>query len=338
MKKVITFGETMMRLSPPDHLRFSQTNSFDIVFGGAESNVAISLANFGIPTEFISRLPDNDLGQRVIMELRKHGVGTDYIIRGGQRLGLYFLEKGAVNRGGKVIYDRANSAISEIEQDMIDWEKVFADARWFHWSGITPAISQQAADVCLDAINAANELGITISTDLNYRSKLWNYGKKPSEVMPELVKKCDVILGGSYASEKYFGIETNSDSSEEEVYRNTCKKLMERFPKAEKIVTSLRGSISASHNSWSGALYNGKKFIEAPTYQITHIVDRVGGGDSFMGGLIYGLLTYETDQEALNFATAASCLKHTIPGDVNLATVEEVEALMEGDESGRVAR
>lgn len=338
MKKVVTFGETMMRLSPPDHLRFIQANSFDIVFGGAESNVAVSLANFGIPTEFISRLPDNDLGQRVIMELKKHGVGTDYIIRGGQRLGLYFLEKGAVNRGGKVIYDRANSAISDIEQDMIDWKKVFADARWFHWSGITPAISQQAADVCLDAINAADELGITISTDLNYRSKLWNYGKKPSEVMPELVKKCDVILGGSYASEKYFGIQTNSDSSEEEAYRATCIQLMERFPKAQKIVTSLRGSISASHNSWSGALYNGNEFIEAPSYQITHIVDRVGGGDSFMGGLIYGLLTYETDQEALNFATAASCLKHTIPGDVNLATLEEVEALVEGDGSGRVAR
>ncbi len=338
MKKVITFGEIMMRLSPPKHLRFSQADSFNIVLGGGGSNVAVSLANFGIPTQFVSRLPDNDFGQRAKMELRKYGVGTDYIAKGGNRLGLYFLEKGAVSRGGKVVYDRANSAISQIKQGMIDWENVFSDAQWFHWSGITPAISQQAANVCLEALNTAQELGITISTDLNYRSKLWNYGKSPSEVMPELVEKCDIILGGSYAAKKYFGIDSNDNNSETETYRSTCIKLMERFPKASKIATSLRGVISASHNSWSGVLYNGKRFIKAPDYQITHIVDRVGGGDSFMGGLICGLLTYGTDQEAIDFATAASCLKHTIPGDVNLSSTDEVEKLIKGDRSGRVAR
>jgi len=338
MKKVITFGEIMMRLSPPKHLRFSQADSFNIVFGGGGSNVAISLANFGIPTEFVSRLPDNDMGQRARMNLRKYGVGTDYIARGGKRLGLYFLEKGAVSRGGKVVYDRKHSAVSEIKRGMIDWEKVFSDAQWFHWSGITPAISQQAANVCLEALNTAEELGITISTDLNYRSKLWNYGKSPSEVMPELVEKCDIILGGSYAAKKYFDIDSKDNNSEKETYRSTCIKLMERFPKASKIATSLRGVISASHNSWSGVLYNGKKFIKSPDYQITHIVDRVGGGDSFMGGLIYGLLTYGTDQEAINFATTASCLKHTIPGDINLSFTNEVEKLMKGDRSGRVTR
>lgn len=345
MKKVVTFGEIMLRLSPPGYLRFSQADSFDVIYGGGESNVAVSLAHFGIPSQFITRLPDNDIGQAAMMSLRKKGVDTSKIIYGGDRLGIYFLETGAVSRGSKVIYDRSHSAISEIKKGMIDWEKVFEDAQWFHWTGITPAISQGAADVCLEAIQAANEMDITVSTDLNYRAKLWNYGKEPGEVMPDLVEGCDVILGNEEDAEKHFGIHpesvdvTKGDTVDAEAYRSVCKQLMEQFPRAKKVITTLRGSISASHNSWSGVMYDGNDFLTAPTYQITHIVDRVGGGDSFMAGIIYSLITNPDDnQRALEFAVAASCLKHTIYGDANLSTVDEVEKLMEGDASGRVSR
>jgi 2-dehydro-3-deoxygluconokinase len=345
MKKVITFGEIMLRLSPPGFLRFSQTDSFDVVYGGGESNVAVSLANYGLPTEFVTRLPKNDIGECALMEMRKRNVGTQHIQFGGERLGIYFLETGAVSRGSKVVYDRAHSAISTIQKNTIDWEAVFKDAEWFHWTGITPALSQSAADVCLEAIKAANKLGVTVSTDLNYRAKLWKYGKEPGEIMPELVEGCDVILGNEEDAEKHFGLHpedvdiTKGDSMDSKAYLSVCKQMMKRFPRAKKVITTLRGSISASHNSWAGVLYNGEQFFESPTYQITHIVDRVGGGDSFMGGLIYGLLTYKgDDQKALNFAVAASCLKHTIYGDANLVTVDEVEKLMGGDASGRVAR
>ncbi|MDX1639485.1 MAG: sugar kinase [Balneolaceae bacterium] len=345
MKKVVTFGEIMLRLSPPGYLRFSQADSFDVVYGGGESNVASSLANFGVPAEFVTRLPDNDLGRCAEGELRKRGVKTDNIVWGGERLGIYFLETGAVSRGSKVVYDRAHSAISTIEKGMIDWEKVFDGAGWFHWTGITPAISQGAADATKEAIQAASDLGLTVSTDLNYRAKLWNYGKQPGDIMPDLVAGCDIILGNEEDAEKHFGIHpedvdvTQGNTVESEAYRSVCEQLYEQFPKSKKIITTLRGSISASHNTWSGVLYNGEEFLDTDTYDITHIVDRVGGGDSFMAGLIYGLLTFEgDDQKALDFAVAASCLKHTIYGDANLATVEEVEKLMGGDASGRVSR
>ncbi len=345
MKKVVTFGEIMLRLAPPGFLRFSQTNTFDVIYGGGESNVAVSLANYGIPVDFVTRLPDNDIGRCALMEMRKRGVGTDHIIFGGERLGIYFLETGAVSRGSKVVYDRAHSAVSTIESGMIDWERVFDGAQWFHWTGITPAISQGAADVCLEAIKAANQLGITVSTDLNYRKKLWKYGKTPGEIMPDLVAGCDVILGNEEDAEKHFGIHpdevdvTQGDSMDAAAYISVCKQLMDRFSRAKKIIITLRGSISASHNTWSGVLFNGTDFFSAPTYQITHIVDRVGGGDSFMGGLIYGLLNYpDDDQTALNYAVAASCLKHTIYGDANQVTIDEVEKLMGGDASGRVSR
>lgn len=345
MQKVVTFGEIMLRLTPPGMRRFSQANSFDVVYGGGESNVAVSLANYGVPVDFVTRLPDNDIGACALMEMKKRGVGTEYIIRGGERLGIYFLEIGAVSRGSKVVYDRAHSSMSTIEKGMVNWEKVLEDADWFHWTGITPAISQGAADACLEAIQAANRMGVTVSTDLNYRKKLWKYGKEPSEVMPELVAGCDVILGNEEDAEKHFGLHpegvdvTHGGSVEAEAYLSVLKQLMEMFPRAKKVITTLRGSISASHNTWSGVLYDGKTLFKAPTYDITDIVDRVGGGDSFMGGLIYGLMKYpEDDQNALNFAVAASCLKHTIYGDANLATIEEVEKLMKGDASGRVSR
>lgn len=346
MKKVITFGEIMLRLSPPGFLRFSQTTSFDVVYGGGESNVAVSLANYGVAVDFVTRLPKNDIGECAMMEMRKRGVGVDQIIYGGDRLGIYFLETGAVSRGSKVVYDRAHSAIAEIEEGMIDWEEVFGEAEWFHWTGITPAISQGAADVCLEAVKAARKLGLTISTDLNYRAKLWKYGVEPEGIMTELTSYCDIILGNEEDAEKHFGIKpeglditTQGQHVKAEAFLSVCEQMMEKFPNAKKVITTLRGSISASHNSWAGVLYDGKTMFKSPEYQITDIVDRVGGGDSFMGGLIYGLLQYpDDDQNALNFAVAASCLKHTIKGDANLVTVDEVKKLMGGDSSGRVAR
>ncbi|MEM7380029.1 MAG: sugar kinase [Bacteroidota bacterium] len=345
MKKVVTFGEIMLRLSPPGFLRFSQANSFDVVYGGGESNVAVSLANYGIPVDFVTRLPKNDLGQCAMMELRKRGVNIENILWGGDRLGIYFLETGAVARGSKVVYDRAHSAMAEIKPGMVDWKQIFDGAGWFHWTGITPAISQGAADACLEACEVASSMGITISTDLNYRKKLWKYGVASEKIMTPLVALCDVILGNEEDAEKHFGLHpeevdvTRGDSVSTAAFESVCKQMMQKFPKAKKVIITLRGSISASHNSWAGVLYNGRELFESTTYQITDIVDRVGGGDSFMGGLIYGLLSYEgDDQKALDFAVAASCLKHTIKGDANLVSIDEVEKLMGGDASGRVAR
>jgi len=344
MKKVVTFGEIMLRLSPPGFKRFSQTYQLDVVYGGGESNVAVSLANFGLDSSFVSRIPENDIGECAVMELRKRNVNTNFILREGERLGIYFLETGAVSRGSKVIYDRANSGMATIGAGMIDWKTVFKDADWFHWTGITPALSQGAADACLEAIKVANEMGVTVSTDLNYRKKLWKYGKEPSDIMPDLVAGCDVILGNEEDAEKHFGLHpegvdvTHGGSVDGKAYLSVLKQLQAMFPRAKKFITTLRGSISASHNSWTGVLYDGENLYEAPSYEITHIVDRVGGGDSFMAGLIYGLLTFEDDQQALDFAVAASCLKHTIKGDANLVSVGEIEKLMGGDGSGRVSR
>ena len=345
-KKVVTFGEIMLRLAPAGFLRFSQANSLDVVYGGGESNVAVSLANYGVPVDFITRLPNNDIGQCAMMEMRKRGVGTENIVWGGDRLGIYFLETGAVSRGSKVVYDRAHSAMAEIKPGMVDWKKVFEGVDWFHWTGITPAISQGAADACLEAVKAASEMGVTISTDLNYRAKLWKYGGDREAVMTELTSYCDIILGNEEDAEMHFGIkpegvnvQTEGHNVKAEAFLSVCQQMMKKFPRAKKVITTLRGSISASHNTWAGVLYNGETMFESRQYQITDIVDRVGGGDSFMGGLIYGLLKYpEDDQNALDFAVAASCLKHTIKGDANLVTVPEVEKLMGGDASGRVAR
>lgn len=346
MGKIVTFGEIMLRLATPGYLRFSQTNELTATFGGGEANVAVSLANYGLDAEFVTRLPENDIAAACVKDLHKHGVKTDHIVYGGDRLGIYFLETGAVARASKVIYDRAHSAISEIKPGMIDWEQVLTGADWFHWTGITPAISQGAADVCLEAIQTANRLGIPVSCDLNYRKNLWKYGKKASEVMPDLVAGCDIILGNEEDAEKVFGIKPEGfdvTATAGEVnaaeFESVCTQLMQRFPRARKVIITLRGSINANHNTWGGVLYDGKQLFQSPRYDITHIVDRVGGGDSFMGGLIYGLLTYpQDDQQALNFAVAASCLKHTIYGDYNEVTVKEVENLMNGDGSGRVSR
>lgn len=345
MKKVVTFGEVMLRLATPGYNRFIQSNNLNATFGGGEANVAVSLANYGIPVDFVTRLPQNEIGNWCISDLRKYNVGTQKILRGGDRVGIYFLETGAVARPSRVVYDRANSAVSQVEKGMFDWKEILKDADWFHWTGITPAISQGAADVCLEAIKTANELGVTVSCDLNYRKNLWKYGKTPSEIMPALVEGCDVILGNEEDAEKVFGIKPedfevahtggNIDAAE---FESVCKQLMQKFPRAKKVIITLRGSINANHNTWGGCLYSDKLY-QSRRYDITHIVDRVGGGDSFMGGLIYGLITYGDDhQKALDFAVAASCLKHTVYGDFNLAAVHEVENLMKGDGSGRVVR
>jgi 2-dehydro-3-deoxygluconokinase len=313
-------------------------------FGGGEANVAVSLANYGLKVDYVTRLPKNDIAEACVMDLRRYNVGTDKIIYGGDRLGIYFLEAGAVARPSKVIYDRANSAIAEIKPGMVNWDTVFEGVTWFHWTGITPAISEGAALACKEAIEVANKKGITVSTDLNFRKNLWKWGKKAPEVMPDLVSGCDIILGNEEDAAMVFGIhpegvDVKSGHVEAAAYESVCRQMMKKFPRAKKVIVTLRGSVNANHNTWSGVLFDGKKLYEAPEYDITHIVDRVGGGDSFMGGLIYGLITFPgDDQRALNFAVAASCLKHTINGDFNLTTVKEVETLMGGDGSGRVSR
>ncbi len=344
-KKIVTFGEVMLRLSTPGYLRFSQARSFDATFGGGEANVAVSLAGYGMDASFVTRLPKNDISAECIAELRSLRVNTDDIVFGGDRMGIYFLETGAVARGSKVVYDRSHTAISEIQPGMIDWEAVLKDADWFHWTGITPALSQGAADVCLEAIKTANRLGVKVSCDLNYRKKLWKYGKTAAEVMPALVEGCDLILGNEEDAEKEFGIkpegfdaESTGGEVDQAKFESVCRQLMERFPRCKKVAITLRGSINANHNTWGGVLFDGKTLHQSRRYDITHIVDRVGGGDSFMGGLIYGLLAYDDDRKAIEFAAAASCLKHTIFGDYNRVTVAEVEALMSGSGSGRVSR
>ena len=350
--KIVTFGEIMLRLAPPGFQRFTQARSFEAIYGGGEANVAVSLANYGEEVEYVTRLPKNDLGDACLMSLRGYGIHTEHIVRGSDRIGIYFLETGAAQRGSKVIYDRANSSFATIQTGMIDWKKVFEGADWFHWTGITPAVSQGAAEVCREALQVAREMGITVSTDLNYRAKLWKWGKTAGEAMTDLVNMCDVALGNEEDAEKVFGIkapevDVTAGKVEADHYRFVCEELNKKFPSLKNICITLRGSLSASHNTWSGVFWTcpepGRRdegaFYSAPVYNIIPIIDRVGGGDSFMGGLIYGLRKYADEpQKALNFAAAAACLKHSIIGDFNAVSVSEVEALMGGDASGRVSR
>lgn len=342
--KIVTFGEIMLRLAPPGFQRFTQARSFEAIYGGGEANVAVSLANFGEEVEYVTRLPENELGEACLMSLRGYGIRTDHIVRGGERIGIYFIETGAAQRGSKVIYDRANSSLATLQAGTIDWKRVFEGADWFHWTGITPAISQEAANVCREAVRTARQAGITISADLNYRKKLWKWGKSAGEVMAELVGLCDVAVGNEEDAEKVFGIrapeaDVVAGKVEAGSYRLVCEELAKKFPALKSIAITLRGSLSASHNTWSGVLWQNGNFYLAPTYNILPIVDRVGGGDAFMAGLIYGLRRYKDDpQKALNFATAAACLKHSIPGDSNAVSVGEVETLIAGDASGRVSR
>ena len=344
MARIITFGEIMLRLKSPGYERFFQSPVLEATFGGGEANVAVSLANYGLDAAFVTVLPKNDIADACIRELRGFGVDVNGIVRGDGRLGIYYLETGSVQRHSKVVYDRAGSAIAEAKAGDIDWKKVFDGATWFHLTGITPAISQGAADLSLEAVKAAKELGVHVSCDLNYRKNLWKYGKRADEVMTELVKYVDTVIANEEDFQKSLGLSAESSSAVEEgqinveLYKKIASSAMAKYPNIKRVAITLRESKSANHNDWSACLYNGKDFFLSRKYSITDIVDRVGGGDSFGGGLIYGLNTYDDEKTALEFAVAASCLKHTIPGDYNRVTVAEVESLMKGSGTGRVQR
>lgn len=342
MAQAVTFGEIMLRLNPPAFQRIVQANSFETSYGGAEASVAISLANYGVSSAFVTCLPANEVGQAAINYVRRFGVDTSHIVRTGERIGVYFLEIGANQRPSKVIYDRARSAISEVKPGNIPWNDIFSQAKWFHFTGITPAISQSAADACLEAVRSAKDKGLTVSCDLNYRAKLWKYGKTATEIMSGLMPHVDIVSGNEEDCEKIFGIKGADVRVAEEVspemYLDVTSNLMKRFPNLKKVCITLRGSISATHNTWSAVLYDGRKLHTTRKYDITNVVDRLGSGDAFTGALIYCLLTGRSDQEALDFATAASALKHSIPFDPNLVSVEEVESLVREGGAGRVQR
>lgn len=341
-KKVITFGEIMIRLQTPGFQRFIQADSLEMVFGGGEANVAVSLANYGMEPYFVTKLPKNPMGDACIASLRKYGVNTSYIARGGERMGIYFVEKGASQRASNVVYDRAHASIATAEAADFDWEKIFDGAEWFHFTGITPALSDACAELSLAACKAAKAAGVQISCDLNFRKKLWT-SEKASQVMGELVKYVDVLIANEEDAEKVFGIkaaDSNITGGElsDEGYKDVARQLVDRFG-CKKIAITLRESISASVNNWAAMMYDAEKkeFYKSKKYTM-NIVDRVGGGDSFGGGLIYALLNGKSTQEAIEFAVAASALKHSIEGDYNMVSVAEVEKLAGGDGSGRVQR
>ena len=338
--KVITFGELMLRLQPENYLRFLQCEKFEATFGGGEANVAVSLANYGVDVAFVSKFPKHEIGQMAVNSLRKYGVDTSFIARGGDRLGIYYCEKGASQRPSKVIYDRAGSAIATADKSDFDWDKIFEGVDWFHFTGITPALNDNVAAICLDALKAAKKHGVTVSCDLNYRNKLWSK-EKARAVMTGLMKYVDVCIANEEDASDVFGIKAdNTDITggklSHEGYKSVAEKLVAQFG-FKYVAITLRGSISANDNNWAGMLYDGKNCYFSKNYLI-HIVDRVGSGDSFGGGLIYAMLNKYDPQTVIEFAVAASCLKHSISGDYNMVSVDEVKKLAGGDGSGRVQR
>ena len=345
--RVVTFGEVMLRLKSPGFERLLQSPILEATFGGGEANVVVSLAQFGLQAAFVSLLPANAIGDACIAFLRGKGVNTDSIVRGGDRMGLYFLEAGANQRPSKVIYDRNHSAIMDSSVDVLEWEKVLSQARWFHVSGITPALSEGAAKLAMEAMKTAKKMGVTISCDYNFRKNLWKYGRKATEVMPELVRLADIGIANEEDCQLALGIRVTSEDWKNSVeagqvdlgvYRNLCEKVLEAYPNLKMQAITLRQSHSADNNTWSACLHNRQAFHTSASYEVQDIVDRVGTGDAFAAGLIYGLCTGKSDLEALEFATAASCLKHSIPGDMNFCSVEEVMQLMSGGGSGRIQR
>lgn len=339
-KKVVTFGEIMLRLVPDGYLRFNQVDHFQATYGGGEANVAVSLANYGLDVDFVSKLPAHEIGQAAVNDLRKFGVGTKFITRGGERIGIYFLEKGASQRPSKVVYDRAHSAMMEATSADFNWDEIFEGAQWFHFTGITPALGDSAAAICLEACKAAKAKGIKVSCDLNYRKKLWTR-EKAGQVMAGLMEYVDVCIANEEDAADVFGIHAaDTDVTKGEVshegYKDVAKQLKARFG-FEYVAITLRESISANDNNWAAMLFTGDEFYFSKKYAV-RIVDRVGGGDSFGGGLIYSLVNNYAPQAAIEFAVAASCLKHTVEGDFNRVSVAEVEALAGGDGSGRVQR
>ena len=342
MARIITFGEIMLRLNPESYLRFTQSPKFEATYAGGEANVAVSLANYGMDAAFVTKVPAHDIGQCAINELRKYGVDTSNILRGGKRLGVYFVEKGASQRPSKVIYDRADSAIATAKPEEFDWEKIFEGATWFHWTGITPALSQNMAEACMDACKAAKKLGLTVSCDLNYRNKLWTR-EEAGKCMAQLMPYVDVCIANEEDCKDVFGIcAENTDIAGGKLgyegYVSVARQMAQRFG-FKKVAITLRSSLSANDNDWAGMLYDtaSDEAFLSPTYRI-HIVDRVGGGDSFGGGLIYSMISGKSDQGAIRFAVAASCLKHSIEHDFNLVSVAEVENLAKGNASGRIQR
>lgn len=340
MAKVITFGEIMLRLAPEGYYRFVQAEKYGATYGGGEANVAVSLANYGVDTAFVTKLPTHEIGQAGVNSLRKFGVDTSLITRGGDRVGIYFLEKGASQRPSKVIYDRAGSAIAQACEEDFDWDEIFRDAEWFHFTGITPALSDNVAEICLNAVKAAKRKGLIVSCDLNYRKKLWTR-EKAGAVMAELCTDVDICIANEEDASDVFGIhaedtDISSGKLNREGYISVARQLKERFG-FKKVAVTLRESISANDNNWSAMLYQDGQAYFSKKYPV-HIVDRVGGGDSFGAGLIYASLNRYAPQEAVEFAVAASCLKHTVEGDFNLAGVDEVTKLAAGDGSGRVQR
>lgn len=339
-KKVITFGEIMLRLAPEGYYRFVQVDKLGAVFGGGEANVAVSLANYGFDAAFVTKLPKHEIGQAAVNSLRRYGVDVSYIARGGDRVGIYYLEKGASQRPSKVIYDRAGSSIYTASSEDFDWKEIFRDAEWFHFTGITPALNDDVAAICLEACKAARELGVKVSCDLNYRNKLWSK-EKAGQVMGELCKYIDVCIANEEDAADVFGIkaadtDVTAGNVNHEGYKDVAKQLADRFG-FEKVAITLRESLSANDNNWSAMLYDGTDYYFSKKYQM-HIVDRVGGGDSFGGGLIAAILSGYDSQKTIEFAVAASCLKHSIEGDFNMVSMEEVEKLAGGDASGRVQR
>jgi 2-dehydro-3-deoxygluconokinase len=341
-KTIVTFGEIMLRLAPPGFERFLQSPQFVATFGGGEANVAVTLAGFGASARYVTVLPGNPISEAAVQQLRGFGVDTSKIVRGKGRMGIYFLEAGANQRPSKVVYDREASSIAQAKPGDIDWDQAFAGAGWFHVTGITPAISQGAADLSLEAARKARALGLTVSCDLNFRKNLWKYGKSAPEVMRELFKFVDVGIANEEDCQKSLGIQADVDVDsgklEASKYSKLAEKVLQEYPNLKIMAITLRESKSASHNGWSACLHDRKDFITSRHYDITHIVDRVGGGDSFAGGLIYGLEQLPNHHEALEFAVAASCLKHSVPGDFNRFSVDEVKALLKGGGSGRVQR
>lgn len=340
MKRIVTFGEIMMRLNPEGYNRFVQSDKFEASYAGGEANVAVSLANFGLKAAFVSKVPAHEIGQCAVNELRRYGVDTEHIVRGGDRLGLYFVEKGASQRASKVIYDRAGSAIAKATAADFDWKEIFKGADWFHFTGITPALGGELPAICLEACKTAKALGVKISCDLNYRNKLWSR-ETAREVMSKLMPYVDVCIANEEDAKDVFGIEAedtdlNAGKVNHDGYISVARQLTERF-NFEKVAITLRGSISASDNEWAAMLYSNEKAFFSPKYTV-HIVDRVGGGDSFGAALIYSLLSDYDEQKAINFAVASSCLKHSIEHDFNLVSVAEVESLAKGNASGRVQR
>lgn len=340
MAKIVTFGEIMLRLAPKGYLRFMQEPEFQATFGGGEANVAVSLANYGVDAAFVTKLPENPIGEAAIGELRRHCVSTEKIARGGSRVGIYYLEKGASQRPSKVVYDRAHSSIAEADRTDFDWNEIFRDVTWFHFTGITPALGKNVAAICLDAVKEAKERNITVSCDLNFRKNLWT-SEEAGRTMGQLMEYVDVCIANEEDAEKVFGIkaastDVTSGRLDHDGYCDVAKQLAKRFG-CKYVAITLRTSLSASDNKWAAMLYNGEEALFSREY-LVHIVDRVGGGDSFGGGLIYGLYTGMDDKEALEFAVAASCLKHTVEGDFNRVSVKEVQALAGGDGSGRVQR